>query len=210
MKPIKMLTAALALVGGLVVVSTTARTAPGVTLSNVLTPAKDGRVLVSTLVPKPSWAGGATWIITRPLPDASIDSTVVHTSLMQPTQLADTVWLAYPRCATYRVTVVPDTVRTTRGVLRATRDSLTVKTSLCRPLTLAERAFVDSFPAPRVVPCIDGLTPTQVQTHRVSFTTGDAVPWATVARNRYTRRVQLLDGSPDACEPARAVFEATP
>jgi hypothetical protein len=133
--------------GGALVVATTSRTTPGITFSNTLTRARDGRVITSTLVPKASWRGGQTWTITIRHDAAPVESLTFRTPGMAKYAFADSVWAPFPRCVPYRVTVVPDTALTATGRALARRDSLTASRSLCRPFTRAEAAFADSFPA---------------------------------------------------------------
>jgi hypothetical protein len=134
---------------GALVVSHTARTTPGITFSNVLTKAKDGRVITSTVVPKPTWRGNQTWLITiqRPAPFPVESLTLKGTGGMGKFAFVDSVWAPFPACVPYRVTVWPDTVLTSTGRVSAKRDSVTAKLSLCRPYTVAEAAWADSFPA---------------------------------------------------------------
>lgn len=134
-------------VGGVLAVSTTTRTTAGITFSNVLTKAKDGRVIKSTLVPKTNWRGGLTWIITIQHPAPTMPETLTFRApSMKKYVFTDSVWAPFPTCVPYRVTVTPDTVLTSSGRVSTKKDSVTAKLSLCRALTVPEAAWQDSFP----------------------------------------------------------------
>jgi hypothetical protein len=141
------LTAASIAAGGYFTVSTTTRTSAGITFSNRLTPAKDGRVIRSTVVPKATWRGGQTWTITiAHVNGLPVESLTVRAPAMRKYQFVDSVFAPFPACVPYRVTVKPDTVLTPTGRVSTRKDSLTARLSLCRPYTVKEAAWVDSFP----------------------------------------------------------------
>ena len=204
--------------GTMIVVGAAVAAAPnvamrsGITISNRLTPAKDARVLNMTLTPKPSWAGPYRWVTT--LQRDTVES------IEPSTIITDTIFQAFPTCATYRVTVFPKTVN---GVLK--RDSLTKTVPICRAMTKPELAFVDSFP--------DGekaLLCSKYQ-YQPRDTTTSGPPWrdstllgakgdttillvgrvtflGSTIKNRYTGRVRLVQGDPVRCEAARAFRES--
>ena len=202
---------------GALVVSTTTRTTAGITFSNTLTKAKDGRVVKSTLVPKPKWRGGQTWIITIAKDTNDVDSMVIRGASMTNYVYTDSVWEPFPVCKPYRVTVVPDTVLTTTGRVSTKRDSLTAKTSLCRPYTVAEAAELDSFPESNNAIIVCGkwayhstrerdsisIPPFTNSTSPVPLDSGYLYRFGAVAVNRYTMRVRLdSDPSPACLESA--------
>lgn len=186
-------------VGGVLVVSNTTRTTPGVTFSNRLTPAKDGRVIRSTVVPKTTWRGGQTWTvtITRAAP-SPVESLTVRAATQRKWVYADTIWAPFPTCATYRVTVKPDTVLTATGRVSTRKDSLTARLSLCRPYTVAEAADLDSFPPAtgHIHWCRAGAW---VRDTALVIGVGDSVHLAVIDTNRYTGQPRVQGGS--TCPP---------
>lgn len=204
------LTAAGAAVGGgYFVASNSTRTSPGITVSNVLTKAKDGRVIKSTVVPKSTWRGGQTWIVTTTRSASRVDTTIARIPTMQSWVYVDSIFEAFPQCVPYRVTVVPDTVLSSGGRINARRDSLTTKLALCRPYTVAEAAFADTFPVGRLAPCVAQPTAAMLQARASDFPKGDTLVFAVFYRNRYTRQV-MADGPMPQCEPMRALWESLP
>jgi len=197
-------------VGGFFTVSRTTRTTPGITFSNVLLlPAKDGRVVRSTLVPKPTWRGGQTWIITIAHPAPFGTETLTVRQLQRGNfTYTDSIFQPFPSCVPYRLTVKPDTVLTTTGAVSTRRDSLTARLTLCRALTGAEIAEQDSFPSSsfKILTCRGALPSSTPDT--VKLLVGDTVQLGATVRNRYTGRVMLVSGDPIACESARKSRES--
>jgi hypothetical protein len=186
-------------VGGVLAVSTTTRTTPGITFSNRLLPAKDGRVVRSTVVPKSTWRGGQTWTITiAHIGGLSVESLTVRAPAMGKYVFADSIFAPFPTCVPYRVTVRPDTVLTATGRVSTRRDSLTARLSLCRPYTVAEAAALDSFPGStgRLHTCRSGQW---VRDSAPVFAVGDALQLAVLDTNRYTGKVRVQGGVP--CPP---------
>ena len=184
-----LVTAAVVGTGGYFTVSQTTRTTAGITFSNVLFKAKDGRVVKSTIVPKATWRGGQTWVITIQHPAPAVPETlIVRAPDMKKYVYTDSVFAPFPNCVPYRVTVKPDTVLTATGRVSTRKDSLTAKLSLCRPYTVAEAAIVDSFPSEhwRITFCGDWQ-------HRMSLAALDTLLVERLAENPDTaaqRRAQ--------------------
>ncbi len=188
-------------VGGVLAVSTTTRTTPGITFSNRLLPAKDGRVVRSTVVPKSTWRGGQTWTITIThgggLP---VESLTVRAPAMRQYQFVDSVFAPFPTCVPYRVTVKPDTVLTATGRVSTRRDSLTARLSLCRPYTVAEAADFDSFPphTANLFYCHPGdslrLRGVWVHSDSIVMVVGDSLQIAVIDTNRYTGWARVQGG----------------
>lgn len=122
--------------GGVALAAAVAVSTPRLTIRTNLTAARDARVFRSTVTPKPGWRGPYTFVAVE---DATGQrDTIVHQQAA--VLFVDTIFTPYPTCAVYRVTVYP-------AVATRARDSLTAKAALCRPYTIAEAAFVDSFPS---------------------------------------------------------------
>jgi hypothetical protein len=183
-------------VGGVLAVSTTTRTTPGITFSNRLLPAKDGRVVRSTVVPKSTWRGGQTWTITiAHVGGLPVESLTVRAPAMRKYQFVDSVFAPFPTCVPYRVTVVPDTVLTATGRVSTRRDSLTARLSLCRPYTVAEAAEIDSYP-PRTAhihACSNGRWVRD--SGGIVIAVGDSVRLAVIDTNRYNGTWRIHGGA---------------
>lgn len=133
MKPVAKLATIVAMAATAALTVTAAR--PGVRISNTLTADKQARIIVATVKPRVNWQKPYHWRATLD------DSTRVTFDDFGPgpaLTFADTVVEAYSApCPRYRVTVW-DVVR---------RDSLTNVVTMCRAVTVAEKAFADSFPS---------------------------------------------------------------
>lgn len=192
---------ALALIAGSAALLTATR--PGITTSNRLLPAKDGRVLVHTMTPKASWEGPYRWRIVidgldtleshePPLQYAETadgDTISLRTDqtdyyVGRERQFIDTVYYAAPTCVKYRVTVYPGN----------RPDSMYRTLNYCRALTKSEQARVDSFPSTHVwiAPCT-----APADSGYVTLTESTSVRVGLWGRNRYSQRLQVVEG----CEP---------
>lgn len=155
--------------------------AAGITLSNRLTPKKDARVIITTVIPRAGWVAPYQYTVTL---DTKLRQQVRSTALRL-VDTVDVVTASASSCVPYRVTVRPV----------GARDSLTRVTSYCRALSAYERAVLDSFPESTWRVALCGAREDEA-------TVGTATRVVLLATNRYTGASRALKGGGAGC-PSR-------
>lgn len=150
--------------GLLIGVSLWATQVPRITVSNRLNSEKDGRIVVSSVIPKPSWATPYKWKVT-------LDDSVIKT--IQGLKVTDTTYRGFPSCSRYRVTVFP---------ANTIKDSLTKSFNLCRSGHPEEIAFLDSYPV------------AVIRQSKKELKTGDSSFFlCKLVKNKYNNTVKYFD-----------------